>query len=103
MLLAVDYIFKKQLSHAVIYTNSLSSLKAVASMNRVKNPLVSELKYKIILAAKKNLDIVLCWVPSHIGIPGNEAADCAASSANNKEIDTPNTLQRLPQLSETLR
>lgn len=88
LLLAVDYIIKKRLSHAVIYTDSLSSLKAVASMNRVKNPLVSELKYKIILAATKNFDIVLCWVPSHVGIPGNEAADSAASSANDREIDT---------------
>ena len=28
-----------------------------------------------------NKDIILCWVPSHVGIRGNEKADSAAKSA----------------------
>ena len=30
---------------------------------------------------RKNKDIVLCWLPSHIGIEGNEEADRAAKRA----------------------
>ena len=30
-----------------------------------------------------NYDVVFCWIPSHIGITGNEKADQAAKSAFN--------------------
>ena len=31
----------------------------------------------------KNYDVVFCWIPSHIGITGNEKADQAAKSSLN--------------------
>jgi len=31
----------------------------------------------------KNYDLVFCWIPSHIGITGNEKADQAAKSVLN--------------------
>ena len=34
-----------------------------------------------------NKTIVLCWIPSHTGIAGNEQADAAAKAALTKEVD----------------
>jgi len=36
---------------------------------------------KIFILAKYGKNIVLCWIQSHVGIPGNEKADAAANSA----------------------
>lgn len=88
LLLAVEYTLKKRLRRSVVYTDSLSALKALVSLNLVKNPLVAQLQDKIISATKTGYEIIFCWVPSHVGIPGNEEADQAARSAVTHFLDT---------------
>ena len=39
-----------------------------------------------------NKDIILCWVPSHVGIRGNEKADSAAKSS----LDLPHAQVGVP-------
>ena len=60
----------------IIFSDSLSVLKAMNHTSS-KNPQIQKLleKYHELLA---NNEIVLCWVPSHIGIPGNEKVDLQA-------------------------
>ena len=94
LLMAVDYILKKKLRLCVVYTESLISLRALTSLELSKNPLVTELQKKIIFAFKNNIRIALCWVPSQVGILGNEEADDSASSAREKEVEIHNVPHR---------
>ena len=38
------------------------------------------------LQLMKNKELVFCWLPSHMGIQGNDAADAAAKEALNERI-----------------
>ena len=57
----------------IIFSDSLSALKAMDHTSS-KNPQIQKLLEKCheLLAYK---EIVLCWIPSHIGIQGNEMVD----------------------------
>jgi ribonuclease HI len=66
----------------VIITDSLSTIIAVSDRKRSKNP-KTQLIRKLIDQVSTN--ITLLWVPSHVGIPENEAADDAAKEALNKK------------------
>ena len=75
----------------VIFSDSRSALEALKSYNP-KNSLVREIKYKFHRLYNSGFDVEICWVPSHIGIRGNEVADKAAKEAITKPrsiIDIP--------------
>ena len=66
----------------MIITDSLSSLQAFKSQ-KLNNPIVSNILHMChYLSGHK--DIIFCWVPSHIGIQGNERADVLAKAALDK-------------------
>jgi ribonuclease HI len=67
----------------VIITESFSKLIAVSDRKRSKNP-KTQLIRNLIDQAFTN--IPLLWVPSHVGIPGNQTSDDAAKEALNEEI-----------------
>lgn len=83
----VDEIIKQKYRLSVIFTDSLSSLLALNSATSWKHPLVSLLRAKLTHAIKQNITIHFCWVPSHIGIHGNEEADRAAGACVNRPIE----------------
>ena len=77
---ALIHIQKSKHSTFVICSDSLSALQAIEHLH-IDNTLVLEIiqcYYHLILRHK---NIVFCWVPSHVDIPGNEQADKAAKSA----------------------
>lgn len=64
----------------VIFSDSFSVLQAVQN-ERPDHPIIKD----IASICRQNRNIKLCWVPAHVGIPGNEIADKEAKAA--VEID----------------
>lgn len=58
----------------VIFGDFLSALKAVCSSHPLKRALVVATQEKVLNASHGGKEVVFCWVPSHVGIPGSEAA-----------------------------
>ena len=61
---------------------------------KLEHPLIGMVIRKCVFFNYSNKDIILCWVPSHIGIRGNEKADSATKSALDLprvKVGVPNT------------
>jgi ribonuclease HI len=86
---ATEIISKSERKYFTIFTDSLSSLQAMDSSTSLSHPVCGQLLDKI-SDLSKHKNITFTWVPSHVGIAGNELADIAAKDALNLEIQ-PNT------------
>ncbi|GFU98673.1 RNase H domain-containing protein, partial [Trichonephila clavipes] len=64
-----------------IYTDSMSVLEALENFNDRCHPVVCKILDITSRLYSKGFGIVFCWLPSHVGIIGNEQADSAAKSA----------------------
>ncbi|GFV06694.1 RNase H domain-containing protein [Trichonephila clavipes] len=64
-----------------IYTDSMSVLEALENYNNRCHPVVCNILDITGRLYYKGFDIVFCWLPSHVGIIGNEQADSVARSA----------------------
>ena len=64
----------------VIYSDSRSALQAIQKLcSQVK--LVREICELIAELSRQGVTVLFCWIPSHIGIEGNELADASAKRA----------------------
>ena len=62
------------------FSDSLSVLLSLEN-KKLDNPLVVNLLHKLGLLSIPYKTIFFCWIPSHIGIRGNAAADVAAKES----------------------
>ena len=70
-----------------IFSDSQSALKAIDSLNGIKQetPHVT-IKHKIISLLKNNTGIELYWIPAHVGIQGNEMVAGIAKNATSDSV-----------------
>ena len=80
ILLSIDIIKQSPNRQFLILSDSLSCLQAIENRN-LHNPLVVEILESIHELLATGRHITFIWVPSHIGIAGNEAADATAKAA----------------------
>ncbi|GBM65211.1 hypothetical protein AVEN_6750-1 [Araneus ventricosus] len=59
-----------------IYSDSMSALKTLA------HPQTSEILCLLATMKARDYEILFCWIPSHVGIHGNELADTTAKAAS---------------------
>ena len=86
---ALERIRRKADQEAVIFTDSKSVLQAIQSED-LSNGHINEIRSELIGLKEAHYKITLCWVPAHVGIPGNERADQEAKNAvYNGEVLNP--------------
>ena len=83
--LALDTIAESDDDHFIIFSDSLSVLLSLHN-KEMDNPLILQLLQKLHHLSCAHKTIHLCWIPSHIGIRGNEAADMAAKESLDQDI-----------------
>ena len=83
LLKAVEWMENHKDSKFTVFSDSKSCLQAILHHMPV-NPLIRDIQKKTFDLKGKNKDVLFCWLPSHIGIEGNEEADEAAKRALTK-------------------
>ena len=83
-LLAILYATKilknRNEQHYTIYSDSQSAIEALNAYV-TKNHIINLIKTNFHHLQRSNKSVILCWVPSHVGIHGNEKADAMAKQA----------------------
>jgi len=75
----------------VVFSDSLSSLQAIDS-RKTENALVLKILKEYTHLSNGGKSVTFCWIPSHVGIRGNENADTAAKAG----LDEPITDMKFP-------
>ena len=80
ILLALEFIERHECSRFVIFSDSLSCLQAIHNVKWL-NPLILDILEKCHFLSLAGKEVHFCWIPSHVGITGNERADVEAKAA----------------------
>ena len=79
------YVFNNDFNTFTIFTDSLSSQQALSDFNN-NHPIVQDIFEWLVLLGHRGRRITFCWVPAHVGIPGNERADADTKVAASRGL-----------------
>ena len=82
---ALKIIEESRRKKFIIFADSLSCIQAIENED-LSNTLIQKFLIDHTELLKKRKQVDLCWIPSHIGIAGNEKADQAAKSSLDLDI-----------------
>ena len=77
---ALDQVYDSSDSNFVVYYDSKSTLEAIKMFNSF-HPLVQKVQEWLFRISCRHKSVCFFWVPSHVGIHGNELADREAKFA----------------------
>ena len=81
--MAVEELWRKRnqmnIKHHVIFIDSKSVIDSAHNQN--DHPTVRSILFTIHRLRQIGIQVDLCWIPSHMGIEGNDRADCKAKQA----------------------
>jgi len=77
--MTLDIIRRTRSKDCVVFSDSLSRLQAIESC-KVENPLILKILKDYNQLINSGKSITSCWIPSHVGIRGNEDADIDAKA-----------------------
>ena len=77
---ALCFIDVSDCLNSVIFTDSLSSLWALNDFNTC-HPILQDILFLLTSFGRTGKTVEFCWIPSHVGVAGNERADEAAKRA----------------------
>jgi ribonuclease HI len=78
---ALELLISYEAGKFIFYVDSLSVLQSLSCPNDHSNPLIFDVLSHLDKLKSKGFIVLFCWVPSHVGIRGNEMADTAAKSS----------------------
>ena len=84
LLQAVETIETMNHAKYTIYSDSRSAIEAMQQFNP-KSTIVKDIQTRIDALIRAGKLVTLCWIPAHVGLDGNEAADKAAKEAIEAE------------------
>ena len=85
---ALYHLNNYEIDAVTIFTDSKSSIQAITNFKWHSSPVIPEILQQIINLKSAGIMITLTWIPSHVGIRGNDIADQLATYVRKVQPST---------------